>query len=333
MITLALDDFRAILAEARLAPSVHNIQPSRWRLLDGGILLLGDTARSIPVADPGGRDWRLSHGAAIEGLELALRQRGLAFAEMILSDTQAVGPLVPVASLKLQSVSVSGSAPSHPPVATRVSWRGGFHPADAETGQYLDRLAAEQNDVLLVRGTQPIAEIAQLADRASLHFLRDEAHRRELLHWLRLSKSHPLYERDGLNARAMTLGAAEAWAAGLVLGPLFAPLDRVGLASPLLSEAGKTRSAAAIALFHRPAGEDPLLSGRAFYRAWLAMERNNLKGCPMSVLADWPVARETLAARYTIPTDRRIVSAFRIGRPKGTPQLIHARLPVDELII
>jgi nitroreductase len=331
MIRLALDDFRAMLAEARLAPSVHNIQPSRWRLQDGGILLMGDTLRSIPVADPGGRDWRLSHGAAVEGLELALRQRGLAIAEMTLAEAPTPpARVIPIANLQLQSI--PGPAPSHPPVAMRVSWRGGFHPADAETGHDLDRLAAEQDDLLLVRGAQPIAEIAQLADRASLHFLREEPHRRELLHWMRLPKSHPLYERDGLNARAMNLGAAEAWAAGLVLGPLFAPLDRVGLASLLVSDAGKTRTAAAIALFHRPAGEDPLLSGRAFYRAWLAMERNNLKGCPMSVLADWSVARETLAARYAIPADRRIITAFRIGRPKGTPQLIHARLPVDELI-
>ena len=331
MITLARDEFRSILAEARLAPSVHNIQPSRWRWQGGNLLLLGDTVRSIPVADPSGRDWRLSHGAALEGLEIALRGRGLAIAEMTLTEPHMSASLVPIASLNLHSV--SRPAPIRSPVATRISWRGGFHPVDPETDHDLDRLAAEQSDVMLVRGAEAIAEVAKLADRASLHFLRKEAHRRELLHWLRLSKSHPLYERDGLNARAMDLGAAEAWAAGLVLGWFFSPLDRVGLAAPLLSEAAKTRTAAAIALFHRPAGEDPMLSGRAFYRAWLAMERNNLKGCPMSVLADWPVARDRLAGRHAIPSDRQIVSVFRIGRPKGTPRLVHARLPVDELIV
>lgn len=331
MITLAPDDFRSVLAEARLAPSVHNIQPSRWRWQDGTLLLLGDTARSIPVADPSGRDWRLSHGAALEGLAIALHGRGIAMGELTLLEPGEPTALIPIASLRLHSL--SASAPDPLPVARRVSWRGGFHPVDAETEHDLDRLAGARPDLSLVRGVEPIAEIAKLADLASLHFLRQEAHRHELLQWMRLSTSHPLYERDGLNARVMNLGAAEGWAAGLVLGRLFAPLDAVGLAAPLLSEAAKTRTAAAIALFHRPAGEDPLLSGRAFYRAWLAMEHNVLKGCPMSVLADWPFSRDTLAARNAIPSDRQIVSVFRIGRPKGTPQFAHARLPIDELIV
>jgi hypothetical protein len=52
----------------------------------------------------------------------------------------------------------------------------------------------------------------------------------------------------------------------------------------------------------------------------------------MSVLADWPPARAELAVRYEIPSDRHIVSVFRIGRANGSPYLGHARLPVDELI-
>src|SRR5215510_1246156 len=82
MITLSDDDLRAILTEACLAPSVHNIQPTRWRLGSGTLDLLGDTRRAIPVADPVGRDWYLSHGAALEGLSLALGRRGLAIAEV-----------------------------------------------------------------------------------------------------------------------------------------------------------------------------------------------------------------------------------------------------------
>ncbi len=70
--------------------------------------------------------------------------------------------------------------------------------------------------------------------------------------------------------------------------------DRAGLAPMLFSEYAKTRTASAIALFHRPVGEDAFMSGRAFYRAWLSMERAGFKDVPMSVLADWPVARNTL---------------------------------------
>lgn len=86
-------------------------------------------------------------------------------------------------------------------------------------------------------------------------------------------------------------------------------------------------------LFHRPAGEDAFLSGRAFYRVWLAMDRFGLKGCPMSVLVDWDFSRAALARAHAVPAERNIVSVFRIGRPDGVPRAARARLPVEALIV
>jgi hypothetical protein len=330
MIELSADLLRTLVAQARLAPSVHNVQPSRWRLAGNRLLLLGDPSRAIPVADPAGRDWRLSHGAHLEGLALALAARGLRLAEITM---QAAAPesggLVPIADC---TVAADAATSPEEPVATRMSWRGAFKPVDAETQADLGRLAA-RDDCTLVTDRNSIVEIARLADRAALYFLRDDGHRAELLEWLRLSRSHPRYARDGLNAEAMQLSSFDAFGAGLVLGPLFRPLDTIGLAAPMVRETTKTSSAAAIVLFHRPAGEDAFESGRALYRAWLTMERHGLKGCPMSVLADWDQSRDTLAQRYAVPRDRHIVSVFRIGRPDGTPSAARARLPVDELIV
>lgn len=333
MIELTRDEFRAIVAEARLAPSVHNIQPSRWRLGRGEVALYGDPTRAIPVADPAGRDWRLSHGAALEGLALALAQRGIAVDTQLAPDAGHASPSAPLAPIATCTLRPSNARPPAPePVATRFSWRGPFAATDAETGASLDRLAALRDDLLLVRDRASVAHAARLADHAAMHFLRDDAHRRELIHWMRLSPAHPRFSRDGLNAPAMHLEAFEAYGAGLVLGPLFPALDRFGLAPRLLSEAATTRTASAIALFHRPAGEDALDSGRAFYRAWLAMEHAGFKAVPMSVLADWPVARNTLHRLHGLAATRSIVSVFRLGRPAGNPPIARARLPVDELI-
>lgn len=333
MIELSTDVLRELVAEARLAPSVHNVQPSRWRLAGSRVLLLGDPSRAIPVADPAGRDWRLSHGTQLEGLSLALGARGARLADLRVHVAEAApGPdgLVPIAEA---SIADDASAAPREPVSARRSWRGQFKPVDSETRADLARLSAERDDCILVTDRAMIADIAQLADRAGLYFLRDDRHRAELLQWMRLSKSHPRYQLDGLNAEAMSLSAIEAWGAGLVLGPLFRPLDRVGLAAPLVRETAKTSSAAAIVLFHRPAGEDAFDSGRAFYRAWLAMERCGFKGCPISVLADWDESRTTLARRCAVPVGRHIVSVFRIGRPDGTPSGVRARLPVEALIV
>lgn len=325
------DLFRDLIAEASLAPSVHNIQPTRWRLLAADtVLLLEDERRRLPAADPSGHDVRLSHGAALEGLSLAFGRHGLRIAQVALDDRpdEASG-LRRIARLTL----ATGGAidPLASAVAGRRSWRGRFQPADAELRDSLQKLAAEPGLLILPPGSA-VAEIAELADRAGFHFLCEDAHRRELLAWMRLSRSDPRYRRDGLNAEAMALGSIEAMGASLVLGPLFPILKRLGLAEPLTRERSKTASGA-IALFHRPEGEDPLEIGRAFYRAWLAMATQGLGACPISVLADWPVSSAALVARHPLPTGRRLVNVFRLGRVPSGSGTARARLPLGELIV
>ncbi|QCI62936.1 hypothetical protein [Phreatobacter stygius] len=325
MIAVEPDLLRRLVAEARLAPSVHNIQPTRVSLDAGAILLQDDPARRLPAADPTGHDVRLSHGAFLEGLALALGRAGLAIAELTVAPTGAAGPIARIAAAAGTQDPSASPDPLASHVAARASWRGGFTPADDTTRAALARLAGNQSDLLMVTEPQAVRRIAMLADRAGLFFLRDQAHRRELTHWMRLSRAHPDHDRDGLNAEAMALGRIEAFGAGLVLGPLFPLLDRLGLAGPVTAEAGKAGSAAAMALFHRAEGEDPLVTGRAFYRAWLA-------GCPVSVLADWPEANAALRAAHPLPAGRRLVNVFRIGVPARPRRIGHARLPVEALI-
>lgn len=326
MIAVDAELLRRLAAEARLAPSVHNVQPTRLALDAGAIVLRADPARALPAADPKGHDLRLSHGAFLEGLALAAAGAGLALASVEPGRTPDE-----VARVSLASAG-AGRDPLGQSVPRRASWRGTFRSIDDESEAALDRLAATP-DLLLVRERGAVARIAASADVAGLALLREPAHRTELLHWMRLSPGHPDYGRDGLNAEALALGRLEAIGAGWVLGPLFGPLDRIGLAGPLTAERGKAAGAAAMALFHRPEGEDPLETGRAFYRAWLAITEAGLAGCPVSVLVDWPQARAALTATHPAPSGRRLVNVFRIGIPAAARRIVHARLPVGELIL
>ena len=330
MIAVDRDLLEALVAEARLAPSAHNIQPSRVGLDGGVIVLSADPARRLPAADPTGHDVRLSNGAFLEGLALALGRRGLALAD-VTPATDAAAPAI--ARLTIAAAPEGEAAdPLERQVAGRASWRGGFRAADATAKAALERLRLANPDLLVVDDRQAIGRIGTLADRAALILLGDDAARTELLAWMRLSKRHPDYERDGLNAEAMALGRIEAFAAGLVLGPLFAPLSRLGLAASLVAEARKSAQASALVLFHRPEGEDPLVSGRAFYRAWLGFEAEGFAACPMSVLVDWPEAKATLIAAHPLPAGRRLVNVFRIGLPDRARRIVHTRLPVAELV-
>jgi nitroreductase len=244
-------------------------------------------------------------------------------------DGPADGRLRPVARL-----TVAGGAPADPLrelVPARRTYRGAFLPID-DPQRISDLTAAD--DVVVVTAPAEIAAISRLNDEASLRTFRDAAYRAELLSWMRLSRRHPNWGLDGLNAEAMEMSPFEAAGAGVVLKPrVFELCDALGLAGALTAEAAVVRSAAAVVLFHRPRAEPPLETGRRFYRLWLQVTALGLSAAPMAVLADDPQACAVLADRHTWAEDRRLVTAFRLGRPPARAQGPKPRLPSDQLMV
>lgn len=320
-------DLRAFVAAAMAAPSVHNVQPARWRIDGEALVLLEDTTRRLTVGDPRGNDAAISLGAAAEGAAIAASGAGLATRIERLSEKVADG-LRPTARLTF-----AGEAAPDPLLAVlevRASWRGGFLPPTAQDRAAADALVGA--DRVIITAPAQIAEAAALYDRASFAIMRGDGFRAELRHWMRLSPRHPDWARDGLNAAAMQLSGIEAAAAGAVLGPLFRPLAALGLAPALLAEAKGFAHAAAVVLFHRAADEDPFDSGRAFHRLWLEVDAGGLGGNVLAALADDPAAAQGLCAAHGIGPERRLVSALRIGRRDGAP-FPRARLPLSEVLL
>jgi nitroreductase len=310
----------ALVDAANRAPSVHNIQPARFRFVDERTIeLVEDAQRRLFVGDPEGKDNQKSLGAALEGLALALSELGFG---------------ADVTGSRVQMVSGAGRDPLAPFVAKRASYRGAFAPASSRDRAALAEIAAACPDLHIIETPEAIAELATLFDDVSMEVLRTPAYRAELVSWMRLSARHPNYARDGLNAAHMALSPIEATGAGIVLGATAFPvLDAIGVAKPLIAESGKVRSAAGVALFHRPADEPELQTGRRLYRVWLEIERAGLALCPMSVLADVPHAAARLLGEANI-SDRKLVTVFRIGRrPPKFVQPPRARLPASELIV
>src|SRR5262252_8165460 len=68
---------RRIVEAAGAAPSIHNTQPWRFRVVgDDMVEVHGDPDRMLWVADPCGRALHLSCGAALFNLRLAIRAAG-----------------------------------------------------------------------------------------------------------------------------------------------------------------------------------------------------------------------------------------------------------------
>ena len=69
---------RRVVELAGLAPSVHNTQPWRWRVIGDSVLeLYADRSRQLPTSDPAGRNLALSCGAAIQHAVVAARGMSL----------------------------------------------------------------------------------------------------------------------------------------------------------------------------------------------------------------------------------------------------------------
>lgn len=322
------DLFRHLVTQARLAPSVHNVQPARWRLDGDAVLLLEDPQVRLAAADPTGHDAAMSLGAALEGMAIAAAQEGLHLSYRRPQSTNTQG-LHAVARLTFtQGAPQDALAPY---VFTRQSWRGDFAaPTPDDT-----TVAAGLGDVdcAPITDVEAVRTVARLLDAASFKFTSRPPFRSELLSWMRLTRSHPDWGRDGLNGDAMRLGFVERIGAKVVMGPAFRPLSAIGLAEKLLREEDKTATAAAIIVFHRPQDEDPFESGRAFYRAWLRIEAAGFGAAVLAALADDPESKSALGRIADIPDGHRIVSAFRVGRRPPHAPFAPARRSVDEVIV
>lgn len=318
------ETFAAIVADAALSPNVHNIQPTAWRRIDDAtVAAIQAPGRTLPVGDPSGRDVAASHGATVEGFILAASLRGLAMS------------LTAPADGEIARLTVTGTAapdPLAPFLTRRRTYRGKF--TSDRGGTALDALAQAAPDLTVLRDRTDIDHVARLNDQAGLGAFRHSGFRAELLAWMRLSPRDPLWSVDGLNARAMEMSGFEALGAGLVLKPVvFELLDRLGLAGALTGEAAVVNSSAAVALFHRPAGEPPFETGRRWHRVWLEMTRLGLSAAPMTVLADDETAASALTARFGQPPGARMITAFRIGKIDDDALPPPARRAVADLIL
>jgi nitroreductase len=328
---LSLTEQRAVVAEASRAPSVHNVQPARWRFVDDSVVLFRAIDRALPVADPTGHDIEASLGAAFEGMSIALSRRGLVASRSADATAFNAPRCASVLHASISRATAEESDPLAPWVFARRAFRGRFEPSTPDDARALATLARE--DVILIPHER-LLTLATRHDAATWAFESRPEYHRELWAWLRLSRRHPSYGRDGLNADCLALSGLERRAALLLLKPsVFAQLAGIGVARHLISEAPQVRSAATALLFTPRRTDTPFDVGRRFYRLWLEVTALGFHLVPMSASADHESTRGLLAAEHTVPPDRRIANVLRVGRARPGSVAQSPRLPVDELFV
>lgn len=342
MIELGLDEKLALVREASRAPSAHNAQPARWRFLaDGRVVLFEDLRRRLTVGDPHGRDARISLGAAFEGLSIALSRRGIGLEDPMLAPVHSGGPetggepsphLVRLAESRLAPDACED--PLSKQVSKRHTFRGKFRRPEPEKLQRLRSLLADAPDVTFSEGTKQIRSIARVHDRCIASFLKDPTYHAELYRWMRFRPTDPGWDRDGLTVDCLPFSGLERAFAGAVFHPrVFRLLARLGLAGIIGSEAGSSRSAACLAILHRPATEDVFHGGRRLYRLWLEICELGFHLCPMSATADSKKGLEELRRLLSTPDDSQVINLLRLGVAPNEAVPVSRRLPADELLV
>ena len=122
-----MPEIAALVADAVRAPSSHNTQPWVFAGRDGGVALLADRTRALPVNDPHDRELTISCGAALFTLRLAARARGLGERTRILPEPDDPD-LLAMVELKGGRAAAPGDAALLAAVASRRTHRGAFRP-------------------------------------------------------------------------------------------------------------------------------------------------------------------------------------------------------------
>ncbi|WP_018503216.1 Acg family FMN-binding oxidoreductase [Parafrankia discariae] len=334
-VRLTEDDARAIVAQAALAPSIHNTQPWRWRFDAEGLHLFADPGRLLHVADPEGRQLLVSCGAALTFARLAARSRGLL-------PVVALGPLddgaPPSADVPLATIAVADRRPAAPAEAELAAAMADRHTdrrpfLAGERGRLgADDLAAlrraaeaESAWVRFVESADARVETSVLLSRADWQEAHDPAYAEELRHWSRTSPQ----ARDGIPREAVVGGAATRQSEFVLRD-----FDVVGGLEPGPDPAGSAVERPTVVAIgtdsDRPT--DRLLAGGATGRVLLTATARGLAASPLGQVLDVSAIRELM--RSATGGLGHIQMLLRLGRPDpGQPPLAATpRRPVEEIL-
>ncbi|MFI7607493.1 Acg family FMN-binding oxidoreductase [Micromonospora sp. NPDC049366] len=307
---------RAAATDAVRAPSLHNTQPWRFRLRDGGIEVRSDPARRLPATDPTGWGVRVACGAALFNLRLALAMAGTPATVRLRphpAEPDVLALLRPAAPRRPSP----GEQALYAAIPRRFSNRAPFwpDPVPADARWRLGEAArAEQCWLELLIGVSAVAAFAEIARGAHRVLERDPTYRAERDEWVRTEPSP-----DGIPAAA---GGPQGEPQDLLPTRGFGGLDRAPgrdfEPEPLVAVLGSPGNTAV----------DQVVAGQALQRVLLAATDSGLAVSMLSQPIEVPSAREQLRqslGRFGTPQMVMRIGYGQPGRP--TP-----RRPVDEVL-
>lgn len=328
--------WREVLEYARWAPSPHNTQHWKFRLIDERrAVLLYDPARLLPIEDGAGQFMASGMGILLETMSIAAAPRGLEVKASTLNiplDASARRPS-PFADLEL----VERSEPEpldRELIRQRRTSRLPYddRPVSPAVLEELSRVA-EQFGHQFEHSNDPeeVAWVVGLNADTMFSDLRNDATRREIGRWVRYSRAEAQRHGDGLAAFAMLFPD---W-----LMRLFFERNWLFQAPGLHQFCKRAykrsmRGTRTVAWISGKFQEQPdcLVAGRALARLWLTMTRHGVYLHPFGSVITNPRSHQSMKEHFANALRRHpLWLLVRLGHSDVPPRAL--RLSLDELII
>lgn len=306
------EQLRALVRYAIRAPSSHNSQPWRFRLLDETLELRIDPTRRLPVVDPADRELLISCGAALEHLRIAAHRFGLADAVTITPDPRDPDLVARIRLAGRRDPSPNDEA-MFDAIPVRHTFRGPLEPRPIaasliEQLMLEARRAGAQLSTLDESARTPLADLVMAGDRIQM---ADPHFRAELSGWLRSGLTSA---GDGMPGYALEMSAVTAVMAPLVVRTFDLGNGRAARNAELV------RGSPVLAVLSTD-GDDPgawIRSGQALARVLLLATAAGIRASFLNQPVEVPTLRQQLAD--LVPGGGTPQLILRLGYgPEGKP--------------
>jgi nitroreductase len=335
-----MSTWHELLALAIRAPSPHNVQPWRVRLVDHRTAELHlEKARTLPAEDESGSYLLLTMGLFVESLRVIAAHRGLALrAELVhppewfrASNLATVDlAMLPFATLKLSRGPTADLDFDEAAFLRRRTSRLAYAPDPLPEGaarelMHVARAAGTRFDV--VRDPAVIDRLLDWNVAAVFEDLNHAGYHGELTSWFRIDDSAARRHADGLDARCMNQSPFELELVRAAPWILRLPLLAHAFAVHYRRQIGPVATIGVLSGgFWDPA--HAYADGRALIHFWVAVERLGYSLHPYGNLAtNRPVAARV--AREIGIADPWLV--FKIGRSPEAP--LSYRRSVEQVLL
>jgi nitroreductase len=329
-----------LLSVAIHAPSPHNVQPWRARIVDDvEAELLIDSTRTLPKEDVTGSFIISTMGMFIEALSILAARKSIALSYELLTDPEAIAPailqatsptLIPFARLRLDMTG---------PVAPEIYDEELFLRRRTSRLPLKDTVISEQSIAALrdlaeewqqsfdvTVDEDRIERLLELNTKALFEDLNSPGYHDEIVEWFRYTEGQSSRHRDGLDARCMNTSPVNYWIVANLPQLLLLPVAGKLFTAVYRRQTGRVPALGFISgSFWR--AEDGINAGRFLMRFWLETARRGLYIHPYGNLVTNHAAADAMEKELAV---KNIWLIFKIGHSEEPPK--SRRLPLEKIL-